>query len=157
MEKSQLFDSFQGESLDYPVDRDIVSLFQQQVQLHPARTAVVFGTTSYTYEEVDYLSDRIACRLSQSQITRETPVGLRMYRSAELVIAILGILKAGYAYLPIDVHLPIERIRYMLKNSGATAIVSDTEGHEGLDIEVHVIQDMLRNELWVSDHKLGNK
>ncbi|MFW0810244.1 non-ribosomal peptide synthetase [Bacillus pumilus] len=144
MEKSQLFDSFQGESLAYPVDRDIVSLFQQQVQLHPARTAVVFGTTSYTYEEVDRLSDRIALRLSQSQLTRETPVGLRMYRSAELVIAILGILKAGYAYLPIDVHLPIERIRYMLKNSGATAIVSDAEGHEGLDVEIHVIQDMLQ-------------
>ncbi|PCK22813.1 non-ribosomal peptide synthetase [Bacillus pumilus] len=142
-EKSQLFDAFQGESLAYPVDRDIVSLFQQQVQLHPARTAVVFGTTSYTYEEVDRLSDRIALRLSQSQMTRESPVGLRMYRSAELVIAILGILKAGYAYLPIDVHLPIERIRYMLNNSGAKAIVSDSAGDDGLDVEVHVIQDML--------------
>ncbi|MFX0112833.1 hypothetical protein, partial [Bacillus pumilus] len=43
IEKNQLFDSFQGESLAYPVDWDIVSLVQQQVQLHPARTAVVFG------------------------------------------------------------------------------------------------------------------
>ncbi|WP_226567475.1 non-ribosomal peptide synthetase [Bacillus stratosphericus] len=142
-EKSQLFDAFQGESLPYPVDRDIVSLFQQQVQLHPDRTAVVFDTTSYTYEEVDRLSDRIALRLSQSQMTRETPVGLKMYRSAELVIAILGILKAGYAYLPIDVNLPIERIRYMLNNSGAKAIVSDSAGDDGLDVEVHVMQDML--------------
>ncbi|OLP64677.1 Surfactin synthase subunit 1 [Bacillus pumilus] len=153
-ERHQLFDAFQGESLDAPVDRDIVSLFQQQVHLHPIRTAVVFGDTSYTYEEVDHLSDRIALSLSQRKLTREAPVGLRMDRSAELVIAILGILKAGYAYLPIDVHLPIDRIRYMLKNSGAKAIVSDMAGHEGLDVESYDIQKMLHeteekaNQAW---------
>ncbi|MGG1220850.1 non-ribosomal peptide synthetase [Priestia endophytica] len=148
-QKYQLFEEFQGESIVYPVEKDIVSLFQHQVQLYPKRTAVVFGTTSYTYQEVDHLSDRIAVCLSQSNVTREAPIALQMYRSAELVIAILGILKAGYAYLPIDVHLPIERIRYMLKNSGAEAIVSDAEGNEELDVETYLLQDLL-NEMEIN-------
>ncbi|MBY0596360.1 non-ribosomal peptide synthetase [Bacillus bingmayongensis] len=110
----------------YPEDKSIVELFQEQVRQKPDHLAVVFEDVRYTYREVDDLSERIAMFLRKKNVNQNEPIGLMVYRSAEMIIAILGILKAGCPYLPIDVHLPVERICYMLENSCTKVILTNS-------------------------------
>lgn len=116
-EREQLRQWEGGPELPIPEGKCIHQLFLEQARLIPGETAVRCGGGSLTYGELDGLSDRFALVLRQHGIGAESLVGIMVERSLEMVIALLGILKAGAAYLPIDPQFPQERTRYMLEDS----------------------------------------
>jgi amino acid adenylation domain-containing protein len=102
---------------DYPRERSIHGLFEDQAAATPDAVAVVFEGATLTYRELDRRANRLAHYLRSLGVRPERPVGLWMERSPEVVVAILGILKAGGAYAPFDLMAPPERIAFMLRDA----------------------------------------
>ncbi|MUZ75260.1 amino acid adenylation domain-containing protein [Agrobacterium vitis] len=96
----------------------IHNIFEQRAKETPDASAVIFGSTSLTYSEVNERADQLAKELLKKGARDEAIVGICIERSCELVIAILGVLKAGCAYLPLDPMYPTERLQFMLSDSG---------------------------------------
>ncbi|MEV6868512.1 amino acid adenylation domain-containing protein, partial [Streptosporangium subroseum] len=94
----------------------------------PGDLAMTFQDESLTYGELESRSNRLAHHLADLGVGPETVVGLRLDRGLDMVVAVLGVLKAGGAYLPLDPDYPAERISYMLSDSGAPLVLS----HRGL-------------------------
>jgi surfactin family lipopeptide synthetase A len=95
------------------------------VEKQPDRVAVVCGEEKWTYEELNRQANRLAHALRKKGIGREQLVGILMSPSKEMMAAVLGVLKAGAAYVPIDPQYPADRIQYMLKDSGASLLLTD--------------------------------
>ncbi|SFA60856.1 amino acid adenylation domain-containing protein, partial [Pedobacter suwonensis] len=111
---------------DYGVDRTVLSLFAEQVLRDPSALAIVFEDQVLSYRELDGLSNQMALFLINNDVTSGTVIGLMIDRSPELIVGILGILKAGGTYLPIDSALPEERVLYMLDDSGAEFLLTSS-------------------------------
>ena len=124
-EKQQLLYEFNYSKVEYPKDKSIVDLFEKQADSKPNSIAVVFGEQKLTYLELNEKANRIAHYLREKGIKEETPIPIFIERSIDMIVGILGILKAGAAYVPIDVEFPKERISYMLKDSTAQVIVTN--------------------------------
>ncbi|HEY9261651.1 amino acid adenylation domain-containing protein [Chitinophaga sp.] len=124
-EKKQLTHVFNNTTLEYNRDASIIDLFREQVQVHGDQPAVVAGDVSLSYRELDEKSDQLAGYLLASGITTGNFVGLMMDRSADIVIGMLGILKAGAAYLPLDPALPGKRISNMIAQSEMKLLLAD--------------------------------
>ncbi|MFF7209724.1 non-ribosomal peptide synthase/polyketide synthase [Streptomyces sp. NPDC008238] len=90
----------------------------------PGATAVVYGDTTLTYAELDARAEALAVRLRARGAGPGRFVAVAVPRSAELMVALLGVLKSGAAYLPVDLDYPAERVAYMLADSGATTVVT---------------------------------
>ncbi|WP_420312375.1 non-ribosomal peptide synthase/polyketide synthase [Streptomyces sp. YS-B37] len=114
----------------------LAAAFAEQVARTPDATAVVFDgatnlgemgdleRTSLTYAELNARADELAARLRAKGTGRERFVAVAVPRSAELMVALLGVLKSGAAYLTLDLDYPAERLAYMLADSGATTVVT---------------------------------
>lgn len=116
---------------DIPANTNILSVFAQQVALYPQNPALVYEDITLTYNELDRRSNRFAHYLRQLGVGPETLVPVCLERSPEMIIGIMGVLKAGAAYLPIDPAYPAERILYTLEDSGADILLS-SKACEGL-------------------------
>ncbi|MFC5184123.1 non-ribosomal peptide synthetase [Actinomadura harenae] len=103
----------------------LVDLFEAQADRAPAAVAVVSGETRWTYAELDARANRIAHTLRARGVGAEDLVGVRLERSADLVAALLGVLKAGAAYLPVDPSYPAERIALLLDDARPAVVVDD--------------------------------
>ncbi|MCW6010645.1 amino acid adenylation domain-containing protein, partial [Micromonospora sp. CPCC 205371] len=99
-------------------------LFAAQAPRSPGAVAVIAGDRSLTYAELDAASNRLAHRLVAGGVGPEQVVGLVMPRSLEFVVGMLGVLKAGAAYLPVDPGYPAERIAFMCRDAGAERLLS---------------------------------
>ena len=115
----------QGERMSYDLSKTWVDLFREQASLHPERTAVSAENGSFTYGELDRLSDRLAARLIAEGVERDSFVAVRMGRVKEFHLAALAIHKAGAAYMPIDLEYPEDRVEYMLSDSGAKLLLTE--------------------------------
>jgi amino acid adenylation domain-containing protein len=115
-ERHQVLVEWSGTATDYPRDRCIHELFQEQAQRTPDAVAVVTDEAQLTYGELNQRANRLAWYLRECGVARQTPVGLCVERSAEMVIGMLGILKAGGAYVPLDPANPKERLALMLQD-----------------------------------------
>jgi amino acid adenylation domain-containing protein len=116
-EEGALLNSFHGTELLYPRELGIHQLFERQAALTPEGTALVCGDKSLTYRELNERADRLAAALLRRGTWANKLIALLVPRSLEMVVGMLGILKAGAAYVPIDPDYPQERIRYMLEDS----------------------------------------
>ncbi|UII23763.1 non-ribosomal peptide synthetase [Fulvivirga ligni] len=114
-----LLSSFNNTSLSYAGEAGLVALFEKQVSQYPDRVAVVFKGESLTYSELNERANQVANYLLSSGVTQGSIVALQLDRSVDILIGILGVLKGGAGYLPIDPDLPEQRINYMLAQSGA--------------------------------------
>ena len=112
-----------GESPGYARDATLQALFAEQARLHPDTPAVEHGDVVLTYAELDAQSGRIAARLQALGVRPADRVGVAMERSAESVAALLGVLRAGAAYVALDPDYPAERLDFMLRDSGACALL----------------------------------
>jgi amino acid adenylation domain-containing protein len=101
------------------------ALFEAQVRRAPTAIAVADATTELTYDQLDRLANRIANRLRASGVGPETVVAIGAQRSVRLVAGLLGILKAGAAYLPLDPEYPAERLSFMLADSGSPLLLAE--------------------------------
>ncbi|MCX5241378.1 non-ribosomal peptide synthase/polyketide synthase [Streptomyces prunicolor] len=129
-----------GETRPVPAST-LAAAFAAQVARTPDATAVVHDrTTTLTYAELDERAEELAARLRAKGAGRERFVAVAVPRSAELMVALLGVLKSGAAYLPLDLDYPAERLAYMLADSGATTVVTTERDAdrlpsvEGLDV-----------------------
>ncbi|QNH16238.1 D-alanine--D-alanyl carrier protein ligase [Xanthomonas sp. SS] len=125
-ERGQLA-SWNDTDAPYPDTACIHELIQSQVGRSPGAIAVEFGEDSITYAELDARANRLAHALIAEGVAPDAIVGICMTRSVELVVAILGVLKAGGAYLPLDPNYPRTRLDYMLRDSGARIVLTFAE------------------------------
>ncbi|MFA6127679.1 MAG: amino acid adenylation domain-containing protein [Bacteroidales bacterium] len=100
-------------------------LFKEQVRKSPDNTAVVFQEVTLTYRELDQLTDRIAKKLHSSGVQRDAVVGVLIDRSEWMVIYPLAVMKAGGAYMPLDISMPSDRLSFMVQDAGAKHILSE--------------------------------
>ncbi|NOQ28198.1 MAG: AMP-binding protein, partial [Bacteroidales bacterium] len=125
-EKQQLLYEFNDTQSDYPKDKTIHELFEEQVDKAPDNIALVFDQEQITYRELDKRSNQIANYLRfECKVSVNESVGMYMDRGTKLIISILGILKAGCGYLPLSVTYPEERIMFMINETSTRVIISE--------------------------------
>ena len=103
---------------------DVIQLFEQKVNETPTAVAVLFQQKKISYQELNEKANQLANHLKQQDISVGKRVALFLKRSPELLISILGVLKAGATYVPIAADYPKERIHYMLKDSRAAMVIT---------------------------------
>lgn len=116
--------SMSGEPLTLEDAATISAVFASQVERTPDAIAIVAHDRALTYRELGDESDRVAAHLRKLGIVPDTPVGVYVHRSTDLLVAVLGVLKSGGAYLPLDPAYPAERLRYMIKDSETPVVLA---------------------------------
>ncbi len=152
-EKNKVLFDFNSKKLNYDKTRTITSLFEEQVKSTSNKIALSFNSKELTYAELNSRADRIAELLLHKGVKVEQIIGILVYPSIELIIGILGILKAGGAFLPLDPEYPEERIAYMLKNSACSLILSSKAiiSQRFIDTKIEFMD--IYNEELSSDYK----
>jgi len=110
--------------VEYPCYESLHNLIEAQVERTPEAIAVAHEGISISYQELNRRANRLAQYLIRAGISIDDRVGVCMERSIEMVVALLGILKAGAAYLPIDPAYPVDRISYLLEDAQAGALLT---------------------------------
>jgi amino acid adenylation domain-containing protein/thioester reductase-like protein len=126
-EQIDLLDAFNQTDVPYDESQTVVSLFRKQAASVPDKVAVVFQDKSYTYKQVDELSDCVAYYLVSKGLGAEDVVSVLIPRCEWMAIASIGVLKAGCAYQPLDPSYPKERLEFMMKDSAAKLLIVDKE------------------------------
>ena len=125
--QTELLDRFNQTDDAYDDTQTIVSLFRKQAEATPGKTALVFKDKRYTYAELDEASDRIAGYIASKGLGLEDVVAILIPRCEWMVIASLGIIKAGCAFQPLDATYPKERLNFMMQDTGARLLIADEE------------------------------
>ncbi|PYP82534.1 MAG: non-ribosomal peptide synthetase, partial [Blastocatellia bacterium AA13] len=108
---------------DYPHDRSVPELFEQQVELSPDSVAVVYEGSQLSYDELNRRANQLAHYLREMGVGPDVKVGLCVERSLELIVGLIGVLKAGGAYLPLDADYPRERIAFIIEDAECRIIL----------------------------------
>ncbi|MEA5417817.1 amino acid adenylation domain-containing protein [Spirulina sp. CCNP1310] len=125
-ERQQLLIEWNQTAADYPQNCGIHHCFEAQVARTPGATAVVFEGRSLTYQDLNHRANQLAHYLQTCGVQRGDLVGIYLDRSLEMLIGLLGILKAGAAYVPLDPSYPQERIGYILSTADAPFLVTSS-------------------------------
>jgi amino acid adenylation domain-containing protein len=123
-ERQQLLFEWNNTTTEYPHDKCIHQLFEEQVEKTPDSVAVVFENQQLTYRELNQKANQLAHHLQTLGVRPEFLVGICVERSLEMIVGLLGILKAGGAYVPLDPHYPQERLSYMLADAGVEILLT---------------------------------
>ncbi|MEC0090297.1 non-ribosomal peptide synthetase [Paenibacillus macquariensis] len=123
-------------SKEYPRDKTIHELFEEQVKYSPNETAVIFDSQHLTYKELNERANQIAWILREKGVSAQEPVGIMLDRSLEFVVSVLAILKAGGAFVPVDSDYPETRIRYMLQKSGIKCVLTQQPWHPAIPKDI---------------------
>jgi amino acid adenylation domain-containing protein len=126
-ERRRLLIEWNDTARDYPKDKCVHELFEAQAERTPEGLAVVCDQQQLTYGELNRRANRVAHYLRKSGVQTEARVGIYLERSPEMIVALLAILKAGAAYVPLDTDYPEERIAFMLADSQARWLL--TQNH----------------------------
>jgi|GEM_PF-3021239 len=126
-ERCQMYSAFNDTESEFASEKCIHQLFEEQVEKTPEATALVYEEQQLSYAELNRRANRLAHYLRRRGVGPEQVVGLLLERSTEMVVAIMAVLKAGGAYLPLDPAYPEERLRYMLDDSGAELLLTQRE------------------------------
>ncbi|MEI6412400.1 MAG: amino acid adenylation domain-containing protein, partial [Bacteroidota bacterium] len=131
-ERNLLLYDFNDTAADYPKDKTIVQLFEEQVKKTPDKVAVVFEGRTLSYRELNEQSNQLGYYLRDTyDIRPDDIVALQLERSEWMIVAIMGVLKSGAAYLPIALDIPATRLAYMLQDSKAKVLLTDNIVFEG--------------------------
>jgi amino acid adenylation domain-containing protein len=130
-ERKQLLRRWNETAMPYPQDRCIHELFEEKVVRAPDAVALINEDQHLSYGELNRRSNQLAHYLRARGVGPDRRVALCMPRSFELIVGLLGILKAGGAYVPLDPAYPAERLAFMLRDSGAVALLTEARLHEG--------------------------
>jgi len=127
IEKGILLDTFNNTDFVFDTDKTIIDHFLYQVRNTPHKLAVITDDTTLTYNELDALSNRLANYLIDNyHITQKDLVAVKLNRGERLIISLLGILKTGAAYVPVDPNYPENRISDILNDVNARAVIDNT-------------------------------
>lgn len=122
-EAFQILDQWNATDRDYGKKHSLVSLFEEQVEKTPDRTALVYEGAELTYRQLDSHANKVAHFLRNNGVVAEQPVGICMEASIEMVVAIYGILKAGCPYLPLDPEHPVDRTAFILQDAKVSMVL----------------------------------
>jgi len=126
-ERQQLLKSFNATRAEYPRQQLIHELFEEQVRRTPNALAVLHDRQSLTYAELNDKANQLARYLSNQGIGPDSLVGICVERGLKMVVGLLGTLKAGGAYLPLDPNYPLERLQYMLEDATPQVVLTQEE------------------------------
>ncbi|EEF60006.1 non-ribosomal peptide synthetase [Pedosphaera parvula] len=126
-EKQQLFTEWNDTLTDYPRNICIHQLFEAQAARNPHSMAVICGDSQLTYEQVNKRANQLARHLQSLGVCPGKLVAICVERSAEMVIGLLGILKAGGTYAPLDPALPRERLQFILQDAEASVVLTQSD------------------------------
>jgi amino acid adenylation domain-containing protein len=126
-EQQQLLFQWNETKTAYPRELQLQQLFEQQVERTPEAVALVFEEHSLTYRQLNERSNQLAHYLQSCGIGSEILVGLCVERSLELIIAVLGILKAGGVYVPLDPEYPLAHLSFMLEDAAPPVLLTTAE------------------------------
>lgn len=138
-EKQALLEAWKGKALPVPTDKTVHQLFEETVQRHKDRPAVTYNGQSWTYGELNAKANRLARILMDCGISPDDRVGILTKPSLEMSAAVLGVLKAGAAFVPIDPDYPDQRIEYILQDSGAKLLLKQ----EGISVPDSFMGDVI--------------
>ncbi|HHM8656671.1 TPA: non-ribosomal peptide synthase/polyketide synthase [Pseudomonas aeruginosa] len=154
-ERGQLLEGWNATAAEYPLQRGVHRLFEEQVERTPTAPALAFGEERLDYAELNRRANRLAHALIERGIGADRLVGVAMERSIEMVVALMAILKAGGAYVPVDPEYPEERQAYMLEDSGVELLLS--QSHLKLPLAQGVQRiDLDRGAPWFEDYSEAN-
>jgi amino acid adenylation domain-containing protein/thioester reductase-like protein len=125
-EKHQILNVFNDTYSDYPRDKTIVDLFEEQVEKTPDNVAVVFNNKELTYKELNDKANALANYLLENyKVQAQEKIGIYLEKSLESIIAILATIKLGAIYVPIDIKYPKERTEYILHDTKAKIVLTN--------------------------------
>ena len=130
-ERRRVLVEWSGASADYPADRCVHQLVEAQAARTPDAVAVVCGDRCLTYRELDTRANRLAHHLRRSGVGPDVIVGIGLDRSPELAVGLLGILKAGGAFLPLDPDYPRDRLAFMLEDADVPMLLTRERLRDG--------------------------
>lgn len=125
-ERQKILNIFNNTKVDYENSKTVIGLFKEIVKSHPGDTALIFQDDVMTYKQLDEKSDCVASYLTHENIGFGDRVAIMLDKSFDLMVGILGILKVGACYVPIDDNYNLERKQYICEQSGAKLCLCDT-------------------------------
>jgi amino acid adenylation domain-containing protein len=150
-ERRTVVDEWNQTAAVFPEDRCLDQLFLEQVRRTPDAIAVSFGDEGLTYWELNKRANRVAAALRKRGVGPEVLVAVALDRSPEMIVALLGVWKAGGAWLPIAVDQPEARMSFLLSDADPKVVLSDSywrtrlpevaKGVAGLDMDDPVLQE----------------
>jgi amino acid adenylation domain-containing protein len=126
-ERHEILVEWNDTQVEYQRSSCLHELFEEQVALTPEATAVVFEDRQFSYAELNARANRLAHYLLHQGVLPERLIGISMQRSLEMVVGLLGILKTGAAYVPLDPSYPEERLAYMFDNAQLNVLLTQSE------------------------------
>ncbi len=126
-EQKQLLVEWNDKTAEYPQDKCIHQLFEDQAERTPEAIAVVFEDQQLSYRELDAKANQVAHHLRSLNVGPEILVGLCMNRSLDMIVGLLGILKSGGAYVPLDPTYPQDRLSYMLEDAQVQVLLIQSD------------------------------
>ena len=116
-EKKLVLEQFNDTYVEYPREKCVHELFTEQAKKTPDKTALIFEDKKFTYKQLDEMSNSLAHYLRDKGVKRNDVVPIIATRSWHIIVAMLGIMKAGGAYMPVSPEFPLERIQYMFETA----------------------------------------
>lgn len=149
-EKNKVLNVFNDTKVDYQLDKTVVDLFEESVDLYPEKTALICNNIAYSYSELNEHANILAnILMNKYNVKPNDIVGIMLKRSPELIIGLIAILKCGATYLPIDPDYPEERINYMLENSGTKLVLVDNFTEESVSVKYTKVNIKLTSKVYV--------
>ncbi|MDP9099122.1 MAG: condensation domain-containing protein, partial [Verrucomicrobiota bacterium] len=146
-----------GTAAKYPREATIDQVFEDQARQTPSASALIFGEEQLTYDDLNRRANRLARRLRRFGAGRDVPVGVCMERSTEMVVALLAVLKAGSAYVPLDPTYPADRRSFMMTDTGMQVILTDTGNRDAGGAIKHSLCVRTENLNGFDDSNLGEE
>ena len=147
-QREELLSKFNMTQFDYSSEATLLNSFKAQVSKNPNKIALKDQDKEFTYKQLDLFSDTVASHL-QENINAENPapIAVLMNRSANLVAVLLGVLKSGSAYIPLDPSFPKDRLEYIIDHSEVQQIIStqNLKNSIGLKKEIIIFDSLLNN------------
>jgi len=125
-ERRRILYEFNDTRAEYPHDKTINRLFEEQAEKTPNNIALVLNDESMTYSELNAKSNQLARLLREKGVKPDGIVGIMVERSLEMIVGIMGVLKSGGAYLPVDPGYPDDRIRFILEDGGVEILLTQS-------------------------------
>ncbi|NOU19599.1 MAG: amino acid adenylation domain-containing protein, partial [Bacteroidales bacterium] len=152
-EKHYILSDLNSNIVDYPKGKNVCELFEEQVSKFPNKDAVVYENKKISYKELNDRANRLSLTLKGMGVEANSIVSVYLERSLDLVVGLIGIIKAGGAYLPIDANTPIERVNSILTDSKAKCLLvsNETSKIEFASVE-KIIIDQKENPLTTAEN-----
>ncbi|MBE6052208.1 MAG: amino acid adenylation domain-containing protein [Clostridium sp.] len=139
-EKEKILNHFNNTNKEYENKKNVIELFEEQVEINPENIAIVDGEEEVTYKELDKKSNLLASKLLENErLGSESIISIMMDRSINMIVSMLAVLKVGAAYLPIDPEYPSNRIEYILQNSKSDMLITQKKYSKDLDFEGSIL------------------